>query len=218
MARRKPLSRLRGKGSLRRRPGQRPPRSITLVVCEGDTEREYFAAVRDRYRLTTAEVELPKNTAGSAPISVVQYAEERSAEPGGYDKVFCVFDRNGHQSFDEARDRIRALASRRRGSLPIEEAISIPCFEIWILLHFAQSDAPFDRCDDVIQEIRHGHMPTYTKADRRVASQLMASLEMACANAEWVEQRAPNNNHNPFTTVHRVVRHFSTVAAEAVSA
>src|SRR5229473_3156494 len=126
------ISKLRASGSFRRRPGQKPPRSITLIVCEGETEQEYFGAARIRYGLTTAEIILAENTKGSAPISVVECAEEKSGEPGGYDMIYCVFDRDGHQSFDKAREKIRAMAGRKKKPLPIEEAISIPCFEVWV--------------------------------------------------------------------------------------
>ncbi len=206
------ISKLRGSGSFRRRPGQKPPRSITLIVCEGETEQEYFDAARIHYELTNAEVIIADNTVGSAPISVVECAERRSREPGGYDKICCVFDRDGHASFDMARERIRALAGSKKKPLPIEEFISIPCFEVWVLLHFERSDAPFGSCEEVVRRIRDRHMPGYEKADAAVARQLMANMEAALANADWLEPRAVHNNYNPYTPVHRILQHFESVA------
>ena len=205
------ISRLRGNQSLRRRPGQKPPRSITLIVCEGETEQKYFEAARIRYQLTQAEVVLDDNTEGPAPISVVRSAEKKCAERGGYDHVFCVFDRDGHESFTRARDQVLALARRKHKPLPIKAIISVPCFELWVLLHFERTDAPFVRCDDVVASVR-GHMPAYTKADARTARQLMGRLDMALGNAQWLEQRAANNNYNPYTSVHHILRHFEAVA------
>ena len=213
MARRIPISHLRGSRSFRRKPGQKPPRSITLIVCEGETEQEYFEAARIHYGLTTAEVILAENTKGPAPISVVECAEERCAERGGYDRIYCVFDRDGHESFHRAREKIKALAGRKRKSLPIEEAISIPCFELWVLLHFERTDAPFDRCADVIDRVRN-HMPGYEKADAATIKQLVTRVEVALANADWVKERAANNNYNPYTSVNQVLRHFDAVAAQ----
>ncbi|MHB1527928.1 MAG: RloB family protein [Acidiferrobacteraceae bacterium] len=111
---------IRGIQSLRRKPGHKPPRSITLIVCEGETEQTYFEAARTQYRLTRTEVVIADNTVESAPISVVDCAERRSKEPGGYDQIYCVFDRDGHESFDRARARIRAgwsteAAAHQRG-------------------------------------------------------------------------------------------------------
>ena len=212
MARRKPISILRGKANLQRRFGRRPPRSVTLIVCEGHTEREYFEAARIHYKLTTAEVIVAENTVGPAPISVVECATERAMERGGYDTVFCVFDRNGHESFQRARDTIGTLAARKRHPLQIREAISIPCFELWVLLHFVQTDAPFGGCAEVIDRIRSGPMPSYQKADAETARQLMASLNAALSNADWLERRGGVNDYNPYTTVHRVLHHFASVA------
>ena len=211
MARRKPVSHLRGTESFRRRPGRKSPRSITLIVCEGETEQEYFEAARIKYGLTTAEIILAENTIGPAPISVVRCAEDRCAEPGSYDKVFCVFDRDGHENFDRARERINTLAKRKKKPLPIQEAISIPCFEYWVLLHHERTDAPFHRCSDAIDQVRN-HMPGYVKADATIARQLMARVADALGNAEWVEGRAKNNDYNPYTSVYHVLRHFAKVA------
>ena len=207
------ISKRRGNQSLRRRPGQKLPRSITLIVCEGETEQAYFEAARIRYQLTQAEVVLDDNTEGPAPISVVRCAEKKSAERGGYDHVFCVFDRDGHESFQRARERINSLATRAQKPLPIKEAISIPCFELWVLLHFARTDAPFDRCDHVVTRVRT-HMPGYVKAEATIAKQLVKEVDTALCNADWLEQRAVNNNHNPYTSVHHLLRHFRKTAAQ----
>jgi hypothetical protein len=212
VARRKPISTLRGRRSFQRRAGQKAPRSVTLIVCEGETEQEYFDAARIRYKLSTAEVVVAENNVGPAPISVVECAENKCTERGGYDKVYCVMDRDGHESFARAREKIKALAGRQRKPLPIEEAVSIPCFEVWVLLHFERADPPFTCCDDVIKQIRNKHMKDYEKADAAVVRQLMHRMDDAVANAEWLEARAVNNKHNPFTSVHRVVQHLVGVA------
>ena len=212
MARHKPISTLRSNRSFRRPAGQKPPRSITLILCEGETEQEYFEAARIHYGLKTTEIVLAENTVGSAPVSVVQCAEDKCAERGGYDKVFCVFDRDGHESFDRARAQLKALASRKRSPLPVEEAISVPCFELWVLLHFERTDRPFHRCADVIHRIRDQHMPSYKKADAAVARQLIARVEDALRHADWLEGRAENNHYDPYTSIHHVLRHFAQVA------
>ncbi|WP_298135092.1 RloB family protein [Acidiferrobacter sp.] len=208
------IAKARGGGSLQRRPGRRPPRSLTLIVCEGQTEQDYFDAARIHYRLTNAEVVIVENTVGSAPISVVECAEHKSKEPGSYDKIFCVFDRDSHASFDEARGKIKSLAGRTKRPLPIEEVVSIPCFEVWVLLHFERKDAPFADCHDVVRCLRDRHMPGYDKADAAVARQLIRSANAALANADWLEPRAAHNDYNPYTQVHRVLRHFESVSRQ----
>lgn len=79
-----------------------PPRSITLIVCEGGTELKYLAVLCNRLGLRPTEVIHAENTEGSAPISVVACAERRAKERGGYDHIFCVCDRDLHESFERA--------------------------------------------------------------------------------------------------------------------
>lgn len=55
-------------------------------------------------------------------------------------------------------------------------------------------------------------MPDYEKADAAIARQLMAKVEDALGNADWAEGRAKNNDYNPYTSVHHVLRHFARVA------
>jgi hypothetical protein len=209
---RRNVSFIRRGSSFRRRPGSKPPRSVTLIVCEGETEQLYFKAARQRYRLTSAEIVIADNTRGSAPESVVQLAEERYRDNDGYDKVFCVFDRDGHESYQRARDRVLHLRTRTKNPLPIDDAISFPCFEVWILLHYERTDRPFNRCTDVVQRIRQTHIQGYEKADEDVAGVLMDRVEVALANAEWLAARAQITNYNPFTAVQAVIRHLSNVA------
>jgi hypothetical protein len=216
LARRR-ISRLTSRASLRRRAGQKSPRSITLIVCEGETEQVYFRAARNHFGLTTAEVVIADNTQGSAPASVVACAEDRCKEPGGYDKVFCVFDRDTHESFHRARDRIKYLRGRTRDPLPIDEILSIPCFEIWVLLHYEQSDAPFGDCSEVVQRIRNAHIAGYQKADINVVRALVDRLVTAVANAEWLAERAADNNYNPFTAVHLLIQHLREVGNRQVN-
>ena len=205
------ISRPRDSHSLRRTPGKKPPRSITLVVCEGETEQAYFEVARIQYGLSTAEVVLADNTDGAAPISVVRCAEKKCAEPGSYDHVFCVFDRDGHESFERARLLVKQLSSRKSKPLPIKDAISVPCFELWVLLHFERTDSPFTRCDDVISRVKR-HMPGYVKADAATAKKLFERVDTALANAEWLESRAATTQFNPYSTVHHVLNHFKSVA------
>lgn len=214
------ISRLRGVQSLRRRPGNRAPRSIFLIVCEGETEKAYFDALRSHYGLSRAEVVIAENDEGSAPISVVVCAENKAREAGGYDRIFCVFDRDEHESFARARDRIAALAKRKQRSLPISEAVSIPCFEFWLLLHFEQTDAAFADCAAVIRRLREADkLPGYVKIDARkadagVTQALMARLEQALANADWLAARAEANDWNPYTSAQTVVRALAKVKEE----
>jgi hypothetical protein len=96
--------------------------------------------------------------------------------------------------------------------LPIDEAISVPCFELWVLLHFEQTDASFADCSAVSRRIRELHMEEYKKADAAVARDLMQKLNDARKHAEWLEKRAEDNEYNPYTSVYRALWYFEEIA------
>lgn len=83
-----------------------------------------------------------------------QYDLERSdlgTDP--YDRVFCVFDQNRHTTYQQALDSIcNATPAGIFQAIP-----SGPCFEYWLLLHFAFRTQPYrgagkeSACDRVIK-------------------------------------------------------------------
>ncbi|MDP6621435.1 MAG: RloB family protein [Alphaproteobacteria bacterium] len=123
---------------LRRRGPNRPTNSIFLLVCEGrKTEPAYFQDFardqgqpgvtirpqglgRDPVRLARAAIRLKEENAR---------AVNRSGEPL-YDEIWCVFDDDGRKK--SQLGEARSLASAQG----IKTAVSNPCFEIWLLLHF----------------------------------------------------------------------------------
>ena len=194
--------------SLRRKPGRRAPREITLIICEGESERVYFDALRNHLRLSNTEVSFPCPQ-GSAPINVVDCALQRAKEPGRYDHIYCVFDRDDHDTFDLARAKLQQHAKRAR----LHEAVSIPCFEYWLLLHFEFTDAPFPDCDAVVRRLGQ-HLPGYTKADLRLMRLLLDRLGQAMQHAQRLESRRTTIGDNPYTSVHHLVRHLQGIATK----
>ena len=203
---------IRKASAFRRRPGTRPPRAITLIVCEGETECTYFATLRQHLKLTAAEVVIPAPTHGSAPISVVDYAIHRGQEPGGFDRIYCVFDRDRHSSFTAARQKLRDHASRARRRLPLKEAVSIPCFEVWVLMHFEQTDRPFVDAGELEAYIRQHHRATYAKASAPEARHLMGLLETALRHSQWLAARTGPPEQSPSTSVHELVTDLQALA------
>ena len=120
-----------------RRPRNRPARSgpnrephdRVLIVCEGKrTEPLYFLEIADRYRLSTANIKVIGN--GADPRTVVRAdrkerdREKRRGEK--YDRVYCVFDRDEHATFQTACDEARA--SRLRLTTSWRASNSGSCF------------------------------------------------------------------------------------------
>lgn len=192
--------------SLRRRRPQREPYSRVLIVAEGQkTEAAYFTGVAKHYRLSTANVVILGQ--GADPTAVVREAiklKRREQQRGdAYDRVFCVFDRDGHANFEPA--------SQRASSMGIELARSWPCFEYWLLLHFSFSRKPYVRsgtrspCDACIHDLRE-YMPHYHKAQHDIFPLLLDRLEQAKDRAARAhDDFLATEERNPSTEIHGLV-------------
>ncbi|HYR11651.1 MAG TPA: RloB family protein, partial [Longimicrobium sp.] len=70
-----------------------------------------------------------------------------------FDEVWCVFDVDEHQRLEAA------LAEAERGGIHV--AVSNPCFELWLLLHFVEQTAHLStrQARDRLRK----HLPGYDK-------------------------------------------------------
>ncbi|WP_031597355.1 RloB domain-containing protein [Ferrovum myxofaciens] len=89
----------------------------------------------------------------------------------------------------------------------------IPCFEVWILLHFERTDASFGSCHEVIQRVC-SHLPRYEKTDKEISKHLIDHLDTALANAHWLTERGESNRYNPYTTVQTLLLHLQSVSSQ----
>jgi len=191
--------------SYARRAPQREPYDFVLIVCEGaKSEPAYFRGLLNAYRLSNANIRVT-SADGSDPMSIVTFAEKEIAA-NEYDKVFCVFDRNGHTNYQTAMARIDNSADGRTGK--IQAITSWPCFELWFLLHFRYSAAPFERtgsessCDLVIRELLR-FFPGYTKGHQTIFDALASKMPDALKNAKRLHTYNEScGSTNPSTKIH----------------
>lgn len=97
-----------------------------LIVCEGaNTEPDYFR----HFKLSTATVKIVG--IGHNTVSLVEYAkklQDKKEEEDKYDQVWCVFDKDDFQNFNDATQKAKDLG--------FKTAWSNQAFEYWLLLHF----------------------------------------------------------------------------------
>ena len=198
--------------SLSRRKALKDSAPTYLIVCEGKkTEPEYFNDLRNYERLASITVKVC-GECGSAPISVVEQAlqlyNDMIKDGEAIEEVFCVFDKDDHESFFRA---CALIEKSRKAKIPITAVFSIPCFEYWLLLHFQYNRAPFQGkgnssiAGTVCKQVRT-HIKDYTKG----AKGLYASLKARQADAISHSQRAiedvkATGQDNPSTLVHMLV-------------
>lgn len=198
--------------SLSRRKAVKDSAPTYLIVCEGKkTEPEYFNDLRNYERLACITVKVC-GECGSAPISVVEHAlqlyEDLIRDGETVEEIFCVFDKDNHESFFRA---CALIEKSKKEKIPISAVFSIPCFEYWLLLHFQYNRAPFQgkgnaSVGGIVCKKVQAHIKGYTKG----AKGLYASLKSKQADAISHSQRAiedmnATGQDNPSTHVHTLV-------------
>ena len=118
-----------------------------------------------------------------------------------YDAIWCVFDIDEHPFVPEARQQARDNA--------IELAVSNPCFELWVLLHFRDQTAHIDRA--AVQHECRNYLPGFKK--KLPSAQLHPYYGEALRRAKdldaWQKSRACDGG-NPSTGVYRLMEQIKS--------
>lgn len=205
---------------LERRKAKRDSYDKVLIVCEGGkTEPNYFIELVDHYEINSANVAID-GSCGSSPRSVYERAhslyQAEAIKGDPFDRVYCVFDKDSHDTYDETLTRIAS----EKPSSTFYATTSIPCFEYWLLLHFRYTTKPYARAgsssigNEVLKDLV-AVMPEYEKGGQKLFASLFGQLEYAKSNSVRTLQEA-NDNHtdNPSTNVHELVEYLQDIKHE----
>lgn len=215
--------RARQAGAMQRKAGrQRLDIPRVLVVCEGGkTEPQYFEELKADQRLPSANVQIHPSRNGTDPLSVVGYAEQlllsgdphRKIEARAFEVVFVVFDRDQHEHYHAALGRAKGLDGKYRNDLKqavrFQAVASVPSFELWLLLHFQDVQAPIHR-HAAFAALRH-HLPSYDKGQSGQYAATKELLRQGIPQQRATHLAARNNAFDgvgPFTDVHTLVAYL----------
>lgn len=119
----------------------------------------------------------------------------RQLDPDGFDQFWCVFDVDEYGSdIDEA---VR-LARRLRVGL----AISNPCFEFWLILHFVDCSTWLRDADDAQTRLRR-YLPNYDKTKLNFDNYASGVVDAVARARSGNDRRV-----NPATTMWELVQVF----------
>ena len=208
---------VRQKKQLERKCGRRASYDRILIVSEGSqTEPNYFKEIRSTYRLHTAHVVVRPSELGTEPIQVVQYAQHlfekgdphKKIQPRAFEQVYAVFDRDDHRRYSNALDKAKSLDRKLRNdarqSVIFQAIASVPCFELWLLLHFEDIHSSQSR-RDVIQRLKR-HIPSYEKGINNAFEITRKHLPEAIGRAERLARIHTAYSDGPFTAVVDLVK------------
>lgn len=207
----------RQRQQLERKLGKRAGHDRILIVSEGSkTEPQYFDEIRIELRLHTANVVVRPSELGTAPIQVVRYAEQlflkgdqhKKIQPRAFEQVYAIFDRDDHDSYVEALDAAKSLDGKLRNDVKqlvkFSAIASVPNFELWLLLHFEEIQAPLHR-DDVLSRLKR-HLPGYKKGDKNIYAKTQQHLSLASQRAEKLAEKCnAYDDPQPFTDIMTLV-------------
>lgn len=203
-------SRARSGRDLKRSAPKRPPYPRVLIVCEGSkTEVNYFEEIRQESRLPTLHLKVMHSPNGTEPQQIVEGAEQEFLKTRGFECVYAVFDRDDHQTYAnaiamaEARND-GALKNDEKESVRFEAIVSVPSFELWLLLHFVNIQAWLHR-DEALQRVKD-HLPGYEKGRKGTFAATVANLAVASQRGAALKQqfqRLPGTD--AYTDVHELV-------------
>jgi hypothetical protein len=141
------------------------------------------------------------------PLTLVQFADsaKSSAEKAAvkhrdiylrYDEVWCVFDVDEHPNLNDAKQLANA-----RG---IQLAISNPCFELWLMLHFREQPGARHRHD--LQRMMKEFIANYDK--HLPFDRVSPGIGHACARATRLCEEANEegeDGRNPSTKMYKLI-------------
>jgi len=201
---------------LARRKARRESFDRILIVTEGKkTEPNYFNEIKAFYRLPSANVSAIPSAYGTDPLSVVNYAEHLFIEgeeslsipPRAFEKVYAVFDRDDHHTYHDALGKAASLNQKLQNDLrqliTFKAIASIPCFELWLLLHYEQITHPLHR-NDTIRRLK-GHLPDYQKGQGGLFKFTQPLIETANRHALELINNNTQHGDGPYTDIHTLV-------------
>ncbi len=163
-----------------------------LIVCEDEkSSKIYFESFKkdDELKRVLSSVDIEVvNPKDNSPVGLVTEAkkkkkkEKRDRNP--YNEIWIVLDKDGHANMDKAMNMAR--------DNKIKVAISIICFEYWILLHYEKTAKIFTKCDKVISYIKKNHFAEYKK-NTNAYEELKSKLNTAIENGKWIVKQNQND-------------------------
>ena len=181
-----------------------------LIVHDAEkTEPQYFAGLKDACDNPRVEI-LFANISGKDPLKLVKEAERLKSESlqrakderdnnQQYEQVWCVLDHDERPQIPQARE----LAKKA----DVQLALSTPCFELWLILHFSPPPGIMD-AKSLTEKLRKASPKGYDHRKHVNFEYFKDHVQRAVEGAKKLHTLAMNlgdPDRNPSTAVYRLV-------------
>jgi len=179
-------------------------RPLHLFICE-DTKSSkfYIEGLGKAYNINIKA----ENANGTSPENVLKTAKEKLSmfQDEGTATIYCLFDKD---DCDDRKFNNVIAECKRKGIVP---AISVPCYEYWLLLHLKKTNQPFNDAQECCEAFRAEYNKAFRtdynikqlKSRKEIFADLKDRLNTAIKNAENLELK---ENETPYTNMHEVIK------------
>ena len=217
------FSKKRGSESIsgfKREPVDRDVKKTALIICEDSkSSPAYFRKLRNYFGLNDVDVKIRGKECDSTPISVFKYGEKQlTKKDSDFDYYLFVFDRDTHETYDEAIRKIQGLSERSEYiNIKFKAITSVPCFELWLKLHCNASSKSYHKtgnkspADKLIQDLKkEDDFKDYNKADCSYFDKIIDKMNTAITNSKQLianDKDSDSSQHHidPSTLIHELV-------------
>lgn len=177
--------------------------SLCFIACEGSkTEAQYFSFSFLQHSRIKLEI-IPSKDGCSAPRYVLDGLKKvvKNYQLGADDSLWLVIDRDRWPYATQIKEVLHKSIQQK----PIALAVSSPCFELWLYLHFADMpSAPIPRSEDMIGKIRK-KLGSYHKSNLQ-EEDYRDRVELAISRSEQSCIGSDELPINPGTTIHQLMK------------
>lgn len=120
-----------------------------------------------------------------------------------------MFDRDDHDSYHNALALAKKFNDKKhlndvKQPLIFKAIVSIPSFELWLLLHYENIQAPLDR-NEVMACLKQ-HFLDYEKGTLGAFAKTRTNLEIATKRAQALTEKfSPHTTPEPYTSMYELV-------------
>ncbi|MGH3852899.1 MAG: RloB family protein [Pseudonocardiaceae bacterium] len=194
--------------NLKRKTANRPERKTVVIFCEGKaSEPDYIDGLKQLPNVrSNTSVNIEVDLHQGVPQTLAQLAIGRKADDE-VDECWCVFDVEWPKKHPNLTQAIQLARDHN-----IRLAISNPCFELWLILHFEDQTAFLDT-----DETESRSRKLDGRSDKRInAEQYMPRRHKAAQRASSLSCRherdqTPFPHDNPSSTMSDLLKAISAM-------
>jgi len=184
----------------RRQRNQRQEKPLLLILCEDQGGVKTYIEQVAKSILLRSAIAVDIQGIGEGPSKLYQYANmalrgSSRKFPNKADMVFLVFDKDRHENFNE-------VLVKSKNHDHIHSFASIPCIEMFFILHFQYCSFPANCYDDLLRVLKA--IPEFKKYNKGSGSVPVAKMRenqvIALTNTDRLRtERRNNGSKNPMT-------------------